>query len=164
LNILHPSPRFTGVRFAWLPLPAFISNSSTNMKAFHLLATSAVAVALVACAPKQQGGYDTANPYAAPSAANAPYQPDAPANPTYDTPAAYEDSTAAVTPITEPAAVTPATPPVANQAAATHTVVKGDTLGGIATKYKVPMASIMKANNMTKDTVVLGKKLIIPAH
>lgn len=134
------------------------------MKVFHLISASTVVVALVACAPKQQGGYDTANPYGA-SAANAPYQPDAPANPTYDTPAAYEDSTAAVTPTTEPAGVTPTAPPVANQAAATtHTVVKGDTLGGIATKHKVPMASIMKANNMTKDTVVLGKKLIIPAH
>jgi LysM repeat protein len=68
--------------------------------------------------------------------------------------------------------VDPAIAPTANvpaataptQAATTHTVVKGDTLGGIAAKYKVPMASIKKANNMTKDTVVLGKKMIIPAN
>jgi LysM repeat protein len=176
LNILHPSPRFTGVRFAWLQLPAFVSNSSINMKAPHLLATSAIIVALAACAPKQQGGYDTTNPYGTPATANAPYQPVAPANPTYDTPAAYEDSTAASTPAPDlvaetvtksgnkPAGKTTTKPAVAPQAATTYTVVKGDYLGKIAAKYKVSGASIMKANNMKNDTVVLGKKLIIPAR
>jgi len=120
------------------------------MKSFHLLSASAIAIALVACAP-EKNGYDTSNPYGTPAGAYTPAPPVAAVNPTYDTPAAYEDSTA---------------PPAATggQAATTHIVVKGDTLGGIATKYKVPMASIMKANNMTKDTVVLGKKLVIPAR
>ena len=45
-----------------------------------------------------------------------------------------------------------------------HIVVAHDTLGGIAKHYKVPIASIKKANNMTNDTVILGKKLIIPAR
>ena len=138
------------------------------MKSSYPILSSIVVVALAACAPKDSG-YDTSNPYGTPDGghtANAPYQAVPPVNPTYDTPAAYEDSTGA------PAPVDPAIAPTANvpaataptQAAATHTVVKGDTLGGIAAKYKVPMASIKKANNMTKDTVVLGKKMIIPAN
>ena len=43
-----------------------------------------------------------------------------------------------------------------------HTVVAGDTLSGIASKYKVSAASIKQANNMTRDIVVLGKKMVIP--
>ena len=97
-------------------------------------------------------------------------------NQTYDTPAAYEDagSTAvnspnvpATNPVNDPA---PAyTPPAhtassAGGAATTHTIVKGDTLGGIAKKYRVSIASIKAANGMIKDTVVLGKTLKIPAH
>ncbi|MGC4014981.1 MAG: LysM peptidoglycan-binding domain-containing protein [Luteolibacter sp.] len=45
-----------------------------------------------------------------------------------------------------------------------HVVVKGDTLGGIARKYGVSQDAIKKANDMTKDTVVLGKTLQIPAR
>lgn len=134
------------------------------MKSFHLLSSSAIAIALVACAP-EKNGYDTSNPYGTPAGAYTPAPPVAAVNPTYDTPAAYEDSTAppaaATTPVVPP---TPGPAATGGQAATTHIVVKGDTLGGIATKYKVPMASIMKANNMTKDTVVLGKKLVIPAR
>ena len=140
------------------------------MKATRLLAVPALATAIVSCTPKS-GDYDTANPYGAPDAGaasvNAPYQPAEPANPTYDTPAAYEDAGAA--PAVDHTANVPAAPAANVPAEAatggtTHVVVKGDTLSGIATKYKVPMASIKKANNMTKDTVVLGKKLIIPAR
>jgi LysM repeat protein len=140
------------------------------MKSAHHLSAAIVVVALAACAPKQ-AGYDTPGSYGTPDgghAANVPYQPIEPVNPTYDTPAAYEESSAPsatagpVVPPT-PGAATPAAP-AAGHAATTHTVVAGDTLGGIALKYKVPMASIMKANNMTKDTVVLGRKLVIPAR
>ena len=49
-----------------------------------------------------------------------------------------------------------------NGAAIIHTVVAGDTLSGISAKYKVPTAAIKQANAMTKDTVVLGKKMVIP--
>ena len=140
------------------------------MKSFQLLLTSTVVAMLASCASKHSG-YDTPNPYGTPDggqAVNIPSQPVAPANPTYDTPAAYEDSSAA------PEAAAPVVPSASGNStptagaggriAVTHTVVKGDTLGGIAAKYKVPMTSIMKANNMTKDTVVLGKKLVIPAR
>ena len=43
-----------------------------------------------------------------------------------------------------------------------HTVVKGDTLSGLSAKYRVPMASIMSANRMTDDKVILGRKMVIP--
>lgn len=144
------------------------------MKSSRFLLAAATLAALVSCASKQQSGYDTSNPYGSPEggqAANPPYQPVAPVNPTYDTPAAYEDSSAApaaavpevaAAPGHATAAAAPAAPAARN--ATTHTVAPGDTLGKIALQYKVPMASIKKANNMTKDTVVLGKKLVIPAR
>ena len=95
----------------------------------------------------------------------------APENPIYDTPAAYEEG-GAVTPAPEasvPAvASAPINPTVAapkapsNGAAIIHTVVAGDTISGISAKYKVPVAAIKKANGMTKDIVILGKKMVIP--
>lgn len=141
------------------------------MNAIRLFAAPALAAAIVSCTPTS-GDYDTASPYGTPdggaTAANTPYQPVEPVNPTYDTPAAYEDAGAA--PAADPAATVPAAhagaaaPAATATGGTTHVVGKGDTLSGIASKYKVPMASIKKANNMTKDTVVLGKKLIIPAR
>ncbi|MEI6675935.1 MAG: LysM peptidoglycan-binding domain-containing protein [Verrucomicrobiota bacterium] len=149
------------------------------MKSPRLLLVAAFAISLVSCA-NQNNDYDTGNlanspdggrPAAANNIANPPVQP---ANPTYDTPAAYEESTAtpvaAVTPealkppLATPLAKHPATVDAVPHGATVHIVVAGDTLGGIARKYKVPAPSIMKANGMTKDTVVLGKKLQIPAH
>ncbi len=63
-----------------------------------------------------------------------------------------------------PRATTPAGPAAhrRNGAAIIHTVVKGDTLSGISAKYKIPSASIKQANRMTNDTVVLGRKMVIP--
>ena len=43
----------------------------------------------------------------------------------------------------------------------THTVKKGESLGSIAKKYHVSVSNIKKWNNMKKDTIVPGKKLII---
>jgi LysM repeat protein len=103
--------------------------------------------------------YDMSNPYGVPGepAADAvPYQPVNPPadNPTY-APAAYEDT---ATPSPAPAADVSA--PAA--ASTTHTVAKGDTLGGIARRYGVSTTAIKQANAMTSDTVVLGRKLVIP--
>ncbi len=139
------------------------------MKSIRLFLASFIAIALVSCT-NQKNDYDTTNPYGTPDGAatnNIPNPPAQPANPTYDTPAAYEESTS---PPVSPEALNPTNPepPAKDQAttrgATVHTVVKGDTLGGIAGKYKVSISSIKKANGMTKDTVVLGKKLQIPAH
>lgn len=131
----------------------------------RILAPSLLAFAFVSCASQKADPYDTAN--AAP--VNAPVI-DTPANPVYDTPAAYEETgTTAAAPVAMPGATPPSNTPAAamplapsNGAAIIHTVVAGDTLSGISAKYKVPSAAIKQANGMTKDTVVLGKKMVIP--
>jgi LysM repeat protein len=138
------------------------------MNPIRIIAPTVLAVALVSCASQSADQYDTANPY---GTADAPQTPAAPANPVYDTPPAYEESgvASAAAPVpgapAEPGATSVPAAPVAvspNAPAIIHTVVKGDTLSGISTKYKIPSASIMQANRMTKDTVVLGRKMVIP--
>lgn len=146
------------------------------MTSTRYLALAALAFSLPSCSlfkkkdPDYDTGdasaYDTSNPYGVPdgsgSGESVPYQPvnppaNAPANPTYS-PAAYEDNTASA-----PAAPahTPSAP--SHSAAGTsHVVARGDTLGKIAHQYGVSSAAIKQANGMTSDTVVLGKKLVIP--
>jgi len=133
------------------------------MKPIQILAATAFAVALTSCAANRSESYDTPGVNAPVDAANV----NAPVNPVYDTPAAYEVNSATVpSPQTSPnlpAPSSPGTPPPAsNGAAIIHTVVAGDTLSGISAKYKVPSAAIKQANAMTKDTVVLGRKMVIP--
>jgi len=133
------------------------------MKPKHFLLILSSSALFVSCA--QQGGddYDVSNPYSAPdydSEYGTPYQADTQpgdVNPPYDTPAVYEDTTP------QPLPTTPTRPtrPVAQ--AKVHTVVSGDSLWKISKKYGVSIDSIKKANKMTKDTVVLGSKLKIPA-
>jgi LysM repeat protein len=131
------------------------------MNPIKLIIPSAIAIALSSCAAKNDN-YDTS--YAP---ADAGYDIQEPTNQTYDTPAAYEDAGSAGTPnIPVPSAPSaPATAPGAGGGVATtHTIVKGDTLGGIAKKYQVSIASIKAANGMTSDIVVLGRTLKIPAN
>jgi len=148
------------------------------MSTVRYLALATAAFSLASCSLFKKSGenydtvdgnnqYDTpANPYGVPGDASAeavPYQavnPPADANPTYGQ-AAYEDHGA-----TTPA---PAAPSGASSSAAapsgastSHTVVKGDTLGAIARRYGTTSAAIKQANGLTSDTVVLGKKLVIP--
>lgn len=135
------------------------------MNPIRILAPLVLSAALVSCASQKSSEYDTANPYGAPADNQFPAPASEPANPVYDTPAAYEESSApasdaaTVNGSAAPAAATPA-----NAAATIHTVVKGDTLSGISAKYKVPSASIKQANRMTTDTVVLGRKMVIPPN
>ncbi len=155
-------------------VPAPTNNPAPTMTPNRMLMPSLIVLTLGSCAPQRHDAYDTSNPYGVADAgvAAAPAQTPAYENPVYDTPAAYEDrGTAATAPpayTPAPAApstysTTPAAPqPPANGAAIIHTVVKGDTLSGISAKYNVPMASIMEANRMTSDTVVLGRKMAIP--
>lgn len=136
------------------------------MTPLRILAPSLAALALYSCAPDKPDMYDTANPYGAADAGDVNPPVNIPANPIYDTPAAYEESAAdagaglAEAPGAAAEPTVPAAP--ANGAAIIHTVVAGDTLSGISSKYKVPMASIKQANRMTNDTVVLGRKMVIP--
>ena len=133
------------------------------MTALRVLASSLLTIALVSCAKDNRVSYDTPPPVAGPNTTAAPA---APANPIYDTPAAYEEttaSTATAAPNNTTAPVDPAASTVpANGAAIIHTVVAGDTLSGLSAKYKVPAASIKQANHMKNDTVVLGRKMVIP--
>ena len=126
-----------------------------------ILTSTVLGFAFVSCASQKADTYDTSNPYGSPDASTA-YTPAEGINPVYDTPAAYEESGAAPAP-TPAYAETPAAPdPSGSGAAIIHTVVRGDTLSGLSAKYKVPIASIKQANRMTNDTVVLGRKMVIP--
>ena len=130
------------------------------MKYISLAPLAALSAVLVSCAPKGGGeDYDVSNPYAAPdygADSGTPYQ-SADVNPVYDAPAVYED--------TAPDVSSPAPAPAPTRTSAkVHTVVRGDTLWGLGKKYNVSVAAIKSANNMTKDTVVLGSKLQIPAQ
>lgn len=140
------------------------------MNLIRLAAPLFFTFAFVSCATRRADHYDTTGPSAPVTSnqVNAPLKESA--NPVYDTPAAYEDSGTSAA-IAAPGATSVAIPkvPVAsspkaspNGSAIIHTVVAGDTLSGISAKYKVPTAAIKQANGMTKDTVVLGKKMVIP--
>lgn len=128
------------------------------MKIARNLSVTILATIAVSCTPKGGGdGYDVANPYAAPDYVDDTGTPVVPGdvNPAYDAPAVYED-VAATTPEVSQPAYTPPQPKV-------HTVGRGDTLWGLSKQYGVPAASIKAANNLTRDTIVLGAKLTIPA-
>ncbi len=133
------------------------------MKPVRALALPIATIVLASCAAHKEEFDTPANPYGVADAG----QVNPPSNPVYDTPAVYGDSTAYNTAPgvpADPAAVTPAVPaaPPSNGAAIIHTVVAGDTLSGLSSKYKVPIASIKAANRMTNDIVVLGRKMVIP--
>jgi LysM repeat protein len=133
----------------------------------------------------QYGAQTAAQPTAQPPAAEAPAAPAT--NPVYDTPAAYEENTgrpsapppvdsAIVDPGIAPGAPkpashkpsapssTPAAPSNVALSGTIHTVAKGDSLWAISRKYGVSVDALKKANGMTKDTVVIGQKLQIPAR
>lgn len=128
------------------------------MKITYYLPVVVFASLAVSCAPQGGGdGYDVANPYAAPDYVDETGTPVIPGdvNPAYDAPAVYEDVTAAPD-IGQPT-YTPPKPKV-------HTVGRGDTLWGLSKQYGVTVSAIKAANGLTRDTIVLGSKLTIPAN
>ena len=50
----------------------------------------------------------------------------------------------------------------ANREGARHIVARGDTLGGIASRYSVSLSSLRTANKINGDMLHVGKELIIP--
>lgn len=127
------------------------------MKHKHLIALTLFPLLFVSCADQGGEDYDVSNPYAAPDYGDETGTPNLPSdvNPAYDQPAVYEDTTPAVPDQTAPA-------PAA--VAKAHTVVRGDSLWSIGKKYGVSIDAIKQANGMTRDIVVLGSKLKIPAQ
>ena len=123
------------------------------MKTRLIFPTTVLAAFAVSCSQQAAlDDYDVSNPYDAPGYVDedaTPYDPANP-NPSYDAPAAYEDTAPA-----RPSQPAPTPTRV-------HTVVRGDTLWGLSRKYGVSVGAIKRANNMTSDTIVLGKKLQIP--
>jgi nucleoid-associated protein YgaU len=127
--------------------------TDTIMKITHYLSLSVLISFAVSCAPQVGGdGYDVANPYSAPDYVDETGTPILPSdvNDAYDAPTAYED-----------VAVAPNRPTVT--APKVHTVGRGDTLWGLSKQYGVSVTSIKTANGLTRDTIVLGAKLKIPA-
>ena len=77
------------------------------------------------------------------------------AAPTYEA-AVYEENTPVPT---TPVGAATAPAGVAKE----HYVAPGDSLWKISKQYGVSIDAIKAANSMTTDTVILGKKMIIPA-
>jgi len=50
----------------------------------------------------------------------------------------------------------------ANRAADRHIVARGDTLGGIASRYRVSLSSLRAANQIHGDKILVGAELVIP--
>jgi len=92
---------------------------------------------------------DSTKPAANPAATSAPTRAAA----TAPTPAPTAVATSAVSPS-----------PTAAPGSRVHTVAQGDTLFGIAQRYKTTVDAIMAANNITDRSKVLhvGDKLVIP--
>lgn len=131
-------------------------------RSIRFLSPTLFAAALVSCASQSGNDYDTSDPYGAADSGLIPTQ-----NPVYDTPAAYEEGASANNiPHTQVQAIpsVPTPPAPATGPAIIHTVVSGDTLSGLSSKYNVPIASIKAANQMTNDIVVLGRKMVIPPN
>jgi LysM repeat protein len=69
-----------------------------------------------------------------------------------------------VTPIaTAPAIETKPAVAFAPKATSNYTVVKGDTLSGIAHKNGTTVTALKQANNLGGDTIRVGQKLVIPS-
>jgi N-acetylmuramoyl-L-alanine amidase len=56
----------------------------------------------------------------------------------------------------------PGTWMAANRQPIRHKVVRGDTLGEIASRYRVSLYSIRRANSLKSDTIRVGAELLIP--
>jgi nucleoid-associated protein YgaU len=151
------------------------------MKTKPLLALTLIPALLASCKNSESSGYEdpyvdfgsdgTYNPYPDSGYASTapryeappsdPYSFNAPAapapKPAAPKPAASKPSTTASRPAAKPAAKKPAT-----TASRSHTVVKGDTLYGLARRYNTSVAKIKSANGLSSDLIRIGQRLRIP--
>jgi LysM repeat protein len=99
-------------------------------------------------------GPDTPNPTATPTPTSSPTATSTPTK--SPTPTPTPTPTATKTP-------TPTPTPTATTKPSTYTVVSGDTLTKIATRFGVTQAALMAANKITNpNSIQLGQKLVIP--
>ena len=75
------------------------------------------------------------------------------------TPAPTATKTASPTPTKT---ATPTATPTPTPTAKSYTVVSGDTLSKIASKFGVTVTALKAANSLTSDTIKIGHKLVIP--
>lgn len=136
------------------------------MNTIKLLTSSLLGIALASCASKRADPYDTGDVYGYPDSSYVAPAADT-SSTLYDTPAVYDESTAAKNPAPEVAApeVAAPEPAAASSYYRTHTVASGETLSTISAKYKVKMATIVAANNIKNPNLVtVGTKLNIPSR
>ena len=59
----------------------------------------------------------------------------------------------------------PVGPPASSAAQRVHVVARGDTLGGLAARYKITVAALLAANRLSGARTVLrlGQRLVVPA-
>ena len=65
-------------------------------------------------------------------------------------------------PLGDPAKAPSTTPVTPTPTAKTYTVVAGDTLGGIASRFKTTVANLKTLNKLTSDTIRVGQVLVVP--
>jgi LysM repeat protein len=123
------------------------------MKTLLLTSLAAGTLLVTSCGGSRGVDYDTAPVADYPGADTS-----APIDPTYGA-AAYEENTAVPT-VEDPGLAAPAAP---TGKVTEHYVAPGDSLWKLSKQYGVSIDAIKAANQMTNDTVILGKKMIIPA-
>jgi LysM repeat protein len=97
-------------------------------------------------------GPDTPNPTATPTPSSSPTASSTPTKSPTPTPTPTATKTSTPTPT-----------PTATTKPSTYTVVSGDTLTKIATRFGVTQAALMAANKITNpNSIQLGQKLVIP--
>lgn len=46
----------------------------------------------------------------------------------------------------------------------TYTIQKGENMWDLSVKYGIPMAELLKVNNMTENSLIAAQKITIPVH
>jgi LysM repeat protein len=148
-TVILEAPRLTSPRVAW-PLDRAVSQAA-------LVGLMLVAFALVAIARLSAGN---AGPATSPSPA---------ASVAIGAPSPSSSTEPVVTPSPLSSEVAPSlsvgpsvTPPTTPTYRTTYAVRSGDTLAGIAAKFKTTATAIKKLNGLTNNTIHIGQKLKIP--
>ncbi len=150
------------------------------MKTIPFLPALLLPLLTVSCKSTKDSGYE--DPYVTNFGNDGSYNPypdsgyssqPSYSTPSYETPPVADDYafTAPSTPAPKPATSTKPKTTTASKpkpavkkstASRTHTVVRGDTLYGLARKYGSTVAKIKSANGLSGDLIRIGQKLKIP--